>query len=166
MGCPGGPPIPAAIGPAGTWRVWRAHPPEHRDLRRHHNVRTARIVENEQVEVGHRCCRLHDLGQSDEPAAERRPRDIVGNQQRSHGPARPRACFGPSNIGDRALALIVHRGAATKPRSVVGQPGVLNGDHQRLHSNPGAARRHGAAGRMAVPSPEPGTSSGTASAAS
>ena len=41
----------------------------------------ALVVQDEQIEVGHRCHGLHDLGQADEPAPERRPWHVVRHQQ-------------------------------------------------------------------------------------
>ena len=61
-----------------------ARRPPHRNRRWHLNLRLLLVVEREQIEVAHRCEGLHDLGQADKTAPERRPRHIVRNEQRPH----------------------------------------------------------------------------------
>ena len=93
------------------------------------------VVEDEQIEVGHRSDGLHDLGQADEPAPERRPRHVVGHQQRPHG-ARPRDLTWSRRRSGNAVS------SATVPRATT----IV------LHAHPGGSTT-GAAGRASVPTP-------------
>ena len=78
---PAGRPFQAPSEWCGRARVRHALRPPHRNCRWHLDLRSALVVEDEQIEVGHRCHGLHDLGQADEAAPERRPRHVVGHQQ-------------------------------------------------------------------------------------
>ena len=64
--------------------VLHAHCTQHGNRRWYRNRRLSLVVDHEQIQVGHRCHGLHDLGQADKPAAEGRPRHVVGHEQRSH----------------------------------------------------------------------------------
>jgi hypothetical protein len=107
-------------------------------------------VKDEQIEIGHRCHGLHNLGLAHEPTPERRPWHVVCHQQSPHGAA-PAAPSEPVLSPEAIKQSPVGQHPQSTRNAVRRRPRVLIGDRQRTHDTPGLGE--GGAGQAIVPTP-------------
>ena len=92
-------------------------------------------MENEEVEIRHRRHGFHDLGQTHEPAPERRPRHVVRHQQCSHGAARAAIGTDPVPLRFRMAIKVERRQRPDRPS--VGHVYSWTTANVRMHTTKG-----------------------------